>query len=540
MTLNRADISFKSGVFEYAGFGALLGFCHGVAESSILGAYGVALTIADVLLLISLYPILGTIGGAVLWTMLVSAYGLLNRGVRLSDQLHRWRWFLSSALWIYAAVGVRLAFNHSSLGPAVVGSVSIILASLAASLRFTRHRPPPSSRALLLLAVTILTYTSTVGLHAYSIVNTDRRILFITAWVIVYAACILAILFLRRAPADPQTSGRAPLLTVTILAVLTIGSWLILWPASYPWQVRARRHPASLPTQQHRPNVMLIVFDTVRADHMDLFGYERDTMPLLTEIVRRDFQVVETIMATAPSSLPSHGSMFTGMYSSSHGGHYPFVDDPNPPPYSYFMRDDVPTLAAWLGRFGYHTVGISSNLGVRSSYGLTRGFVDYDARSGPRYQATNLSWLVSFQLGPRSFASVVLGRLLPTTLTRHMSVFNPYAPPYRRARTINQRITAWIDESERRPFFMFVNYHDAHLPYVPVPWLDQRFSLRPKGLYWIGFPDDHLHIAQGRGIIREDELTYLRGQYDAELVYLTNISLDWSISSKPGASTTIL
>jgi arylsulfatase A-like enzyme len=265
---------------------------------------------------------------------------------------------------------------------------------------------------------------------------------------------------------------------------------------------------------------MLIVLDTVRADHMDLFGYERDTMPMLTNIARSDFHVAETIMAAAPSSLPSHGSMFTGLYASSHGGHYPFMDDPNPPPYSYFMRDDIPTLAEWLGQLGYHTVGISANFGVLSSYGLTRGLVDYDDRSGPKYQVTHLSWLVSFRFGPRSFASVVLGRLLPTTLSRHMSGFNPYEPPYRRARQINERISAWFGDYAGGPFFMFVNYFDAHLPYVPVPWLDQRFSPRPKGLSWIGFPDDHLPIAQGRRIIPQDELDYLRGQYDAELIYL--------------------
>jgi len=101
-----------------------------------------------------------------------------------------------------------------------------------------------------------------------------------------------------------------------------------------------------------------------------------------------------------------------------------------------------------------------------------------------------------------------------------MIVFNPYTPPYLRASDTVERATTWLDEHGDRPFFMFLNFLDAHLPYVPVPEFDQRFAARPAEVEWVGFPDDHEQIAQGKRTMSAAELNYLQGQYDAELLYL--------------------
>jgi arylsulfatase A-like enzyme len=66
-----------------------------------------------------------------------------------------------------------------------------------------------------------------------------------------------------------------------------------------------------------RPNVLWIVWDTVRADHLDLYGYPRSTSPFLRQW-SKDARVFEDALSPAGYTLPAHASMFTGLYPSEH------------------------------------------------------------------------------------------------------------------------------------------------------------------------------------------------------------------------------
>ena len=68
------------------------------------------------------------------------------------------------------------------------------------------------------------------------------------------------------------------------------------------------------------PLVILIVLDTVRADHLSIYGYHRQNNKNLEEFAR-DALVFENCIATAPWTLPSHASLFTGLYPTEHGAH---------------------------------------------------------------------------------------------------------------------------------------------------------------------------------------------------------------------------
>ena len=74
--------------------------------------------------------------------------------------------------------------------------------------------------------------------------------------------------------------------------------------------------PASKP-----PNLLLVTLDTTRADHLGLYGYERDTSPQLDELAVES-RVYENAYSTSSWTLPSHASLFTGLYPSSHGARY--------------------------------------------------------------------------------------------------------------------------------------------------------------------------------------------------------------------------
>ena len=113
------------------------------------------------------------------------------------------------------------------------------------------------------------------------------------------------------------------------------------------------------------PNIILIVLDTVGAKHMSLYGYHRRTTPNL-ERIAEECTVYNCCFAPSCWTIPSHASMFTGLYPSQHGAHEG----------NYFIDENVQHLVKVLKNSGYRTFGISSNGLVSPTTGLCPGF-DY-------------------------------------------------------------------------------------------------------------------------------------------------------------------
>ncbi len=197
------------------------------------------------------------------------------------------------------------------------------------------------------------------------------------------------------------------------------------------------------------PPIVLIVLDTVRADHLELYGYERRTMPGLAAFAREVAVVVERAITNAPDSLAAHASLFTGLFPANHGAHRPLLNDPSPPRFGYPLRPDVPTIATVLSDNGYATVGVVGNFGPIGSaeMGLSRGFVIYRAnRDGDCANQRRSPW---------------------SPLARVVNVLKASCVEYRRAEHItNEAITA-LELLKESDFFLFVNYMDAHSPYDP-------------------------------------------------------------------------
>ena len=132
------------------------------------------------------------------------------------------------------------------------------------------------------------------------------------------------------------------------------------------WLTLTRESSRPLPPAGS-PNILLIVLDTVRADRLSLYGYERATTPNLERLAKRGIRF-DLARATAPWTLASHASMFTG--------HLPheLVEEWMTP-----MHGNMPMLAEYLGARGYATAGFVANL-VYCSYntGLARGFTHYE------------------------------------------------------------------------------------------------------------------------------------------------------------------
>ncbi len=267
-----------------------------------------------------------------------------------------------------------------------------------------------------------------------------------------YAALLLALglgirlsSVLVRHQASALRAGRVGLL---ILAGLTVSIGLGLHGVLRWREWRTETHLPPPPASA--PNVLLIVLDAVRAQSLGLYGAPRPTTPAI-EAWARGGVVFDRAVATTSWTLPSHASLFTGRGADELNANWETPLDTR-----------FPTLAEVLESRGYRTAGFVGNV-VLCSYesGLTRGF--------QRYEDYPVSWgtLVN---------STALGRALLDD-PRFRRLLGWYETPWRKpAPGLTASLLHWIDGHRDRPFFAFVNYFDAHNPYLPPRDLADRFG----------------------------------------------------------------
>lgn len=171
------------------------------------------------------------------------------------------------------------------------------------------------------------------------------------------------------------------------------------------------------------PSVLLVVLDTVRADHTSAYGYERPTTIQL-EAVARAGVLFEDVTAPASWTYPSHASLFTGELPWVHGAHLADLsaqDEEGALPVTP-LREELPTLAERFAEASYRTIAVVANGWLRPEIGLTRGF----ART---------HWI------PRDGE-------------------------------VAARAAEEIERAGEQPLFLFVNLSAAHMPYRdgPGPW----------------------------------------------------------------------
>jgi arylsulfatase A-like enzyme len=239
------------------------------------------------------------------------------------------------------------------------------------------------------------------------------------------------------------------------IAAAAVIPLLLVWVgALHRTQLRRPDQPLpSIAADPGRPNLIMIVLDTVGADHLAMYGYDRVTTPEIDQFVRRCATLYTEAYAISSWTLPSHGSLFTGLYPSQHGAHRAAVKDRYGFPKVQRLRADVPTLAERLSAFGYQTAAIVANAHyLGHDYGLDRGFAHYDDRWGAHLDFLLLPQLAGFL--------PALGQSV-----------------HRSAETITNLAMDWLGErQQQRPFFLFLNYMDPHAPYLPRPPFDRAFS----------------------------------------------------------------
>ncbi len=249
-----------------------------------------------------------------------------------------------------------------------------------------------------------------------------------------------------------------------------------------------------------QPNLVIVVLDTVRADHLSLYGYPRRTTPHI-EALAHDSVVYTNAIAPSDMTLSSHGSLFTGLYAGWHGAHC------RPPSASYgsSLNRDVHTLAEILAGKSYSTTGVSANLYLRENFGLQKGFQAFRI---PR---------------PVPILSAESWYLLRRSMRRGLTHFVDTAQfdrLFARSEDVNRVAFGLMDEDKlnRGPFFLFMNYMDAHFPYVPPSPFDSLFPGKLRSLT----QDDLTAIQESviRGAtMTEDDHEHFMSQYDGGIAY---------------------
>lgn len=275
-------------------------------------------------------------------------------------------------------------------------------------------------------------------------------------------------------------------------------SLAVLAPAVPQPLRRAGAAVGPLTARDSTPNVILVVLDTVRADHLSAYAYHRKTSPHLHDFAN---QSVRYTQAVAPSSWthPSHASMMTGLMPSVHGARYyaPISTD------SAVLKplaNEYVTLAERLEEAGFSTGAIIANHGgLRRELGLAQGFGHYDERARSSLKTVHTKTV--------STARWII-RLLQRFSGREQLGFE-----MRDAEDINRTALSWLDSVENEPFFLFINYADAHAPYRPHPEWHGRLGLAPNPVV-----EEATSTPENRGT--RTKLSESMDRYDGEIAYL--------------------
>ena len=242
--------------------------------------------------------------------------------------------------------------------------------------------------------------------------------------------------------------------------------------------------------------IILISLDTLRADHLGCYGYHRNTSPFIDAFAKESI-LFEDAVVQSPWTLPSHMSIMTSLYPSSHG-----VFNKNTR-----LADENVTLAELLHDAGYQTAAFVDGGYMNALFGFDQGFDVYDDWGGSIEQVEEIGKGIAY--------------ILP-------------------------KVKKWLDENKSKPFFLFIHCYDIHSPYEPPAPYDKMFhdfvytgDLTPSTetlveAAWKGMKtsdEDVRHfVALYDGGIRYtdteigDFLSYLKetGLYDQSLIIITS------------------
>ena len=307
-------------------------------------------------------------------------------------------------------------------------SLGAVLAAggLWASLAVSRSRPRLRV-ALVTAAMVFLPAFRAMNINAYgSALSPDA----------LRADALLLLLSLLFAGGAAGLSSLIQRRSLTALAALFA---IIAIPTSVIRAANAPTLPPPAPPAENRPDVLLVVIDTLRADHLGAYGHPVDTSPNLDRFAASGLRYSQ---AGTPASwtLPSFGAFVTGQYPSGHGAGL----NNGEKNLQSALDPEVPTLAERMAERGYRTGAIVTNPYLKTSFGIARGFDTYSDALGLAHMPMFVQPLRMLKI------PVMSGRYF-----------------YRPADLMVDEAMTWWDAMEGGPRFLMLHLMDPHDPYNP-------------------------------------------------------------------------
>ena len=274
--------------------------------------------------------------------------------------------------------------------------------------------------------------------------------------------------FLLRGWGSPAVCGAA-------IAVLAAGALLVGEPAN------AADNGPDRPAPDGAGNVLFLVVDTLRADHLPSYGYASGTTPNL-DAFAGDAIRFDQAFSNASWTRPSFASILSGRLPGNHGV-MAKTDG---------LPDALVTLPEAFHASGWHTRGLATNHNLTAHYNFHQGFDRY-----VHLEPDNVLW------ADDASVKLLLMQVVRRVVDRGKAMLGIVSPGsvYRDAATVNAEVLSWLDEPTPAPFFYFVGYMDPHDPYYVHPYDGTGYarSAHPR-------PDP-------------SEADALRGLYDGEITF---------------------
>lgn len=296
---------------------------------------------------------------------------------------------------------------------------------------------------------------------------------------------LAAVLLATLAFAMLRTVGRREGVATSLGAVLVL---LVIGTAATGGAMLVRGAPAAVVhsplasrASAHGPNVILIMADTLRADHLSCYGYGASRTPAI-DALAADGTRFARVYSQASWTRPSVATILTSLYPSSHKAVHK----------SDALPDAVTTFPEVLQAAGYRTIGFANNINVAPLFNFQQGFDDYVFLE-PAF----------FFGATESAAQLTLYNQLRLIRERYLSRVKHVENYYQPAEVVTDRGLGWVAQYQAgAPFFMFLHYMDAHDPYFTHPW-------NGEALARVADPNPNCALADR-----------YRAAYDGAIVYL--------------------